>query len=182
MADTYLISAVAIYKATHFTPNETIAINVARLQGYSPRNAWVKRYLVQGQNQIQYLLDFEPSSADVLDPNILQGLYIEVDGVGVVIDCINIADFIAVADGDQATLTRRYASGIPAFTTPTPTAYYVHRIDDASTSAHSQVTMDYVTQYFGACTFVSHVTGTSIYKLMSYTVPVPIGSDVITTS
>jgi len=72
MADTYLISAVAIYKATHFTPNETIAINVARLQGYSPRNAWVKRYLVQGQNQIQYLLDFEPSSADVLDPNILE--------------------------------------------------------------------------------------------------------------
>jgi hypothetical protein len=111
MADT-LIAAVAIYKATHFTPNETISINALRLQGYSPRNAWVKRYLVQGQNQVQYLLTFEPSSAEVLDPNILQGLYIEVDGVGVVIDCTSVADFVSTVNGDQAALTRRYASGI----------------------------------------------------------------------
>lgn len=185
MAETYIISAVALYKATHFTGNDSnnvIGVNVSKLQGFSPRYAYVKRYLVPGQNQIQSLLTFSVSSEELLDPNLIQGIYIEVSGEGVVVDCISVADFIATADGLQVNLTRRYAAGVPAFTSPTPTTYYIRRLDDASVSAHSDVCTDYVLQYVGACTHVSHVTGTSIYAISSYTVPIPIGGDVITTS
>lgn len=185
MADTFLISAVAIYKATHFTGfdgNNTIAIDVAEIGAFTPRACYVKRYLVPAQNQVQYLLDFEPSSADLLDTNILQGIYVEQNGMGVVVDCISVADFINTANGNQAALTRRYGSGIPAFVTPTPTVYYIRRLDDATGSAHNTVIMDYVTQYVGSVAFYSHVTGTSIYTFSSYTVPVAIKGDVITTS
>lgn len=186
MAEVYLISAVALYKATHYTGGDvntsTIGINVSKTQGFSPRFAYLKRYLVPGQNQIQVLLTFDVSSVDLLDPNTLTGVYTEVSGEGVLVDCISVADFIATADGTQANLTRKYAAGIPAFTSPTPTTYFIHRLDDASVSAHSQVATDYQNQYAGNVTHVSHVTGTSIYSISSYTVPVPIGSDVITLS
>ena len=182
MSDTFIISAVALYKATHFTGydgDNTIGINVSKLQGYSPRYAYIKRYLVQGQNQIQYLLTFNASSADLLDPNILQGVYVEVSGEGVVVDCFSIADFISTADGNQANLTRRYSGGIPAFVTPTPTIYFIRRLDDGSAFAHDNVVTDYVTQYVGNVKMVSHLTGTSVYTISSYTVPVPIGSDTV---
>jgi hypothetical protein len=184
MADTFIISAVALYKAPHFTAfdsNNVIGINVSKLQGFSPRLAYLKRYLVPGQNQVQQLLTFEISSIDALDPNLLTGVYVEVSGEGVLVDCISVADFIATADGTQANLTRRYASGVPQFVTPSPIKYCVTRLDDSSVSAHSQVVTDYVGQYIGNVYFVSHVTGTSIYYFLSYTIPVPINGDVIAT-
>lgn len=184
MSDTFIVQATALYKAPHFTgfdSNNQIGINVSKLQGFSPRFAYLKRYLVPGQNQIQYLLTFEVSSQELLDPNTLQGIYAEVSGEGVLIDCISVADFIATADGTQAAFTRRYAGGIPAFVSPTPTKYCITRLDDASGSAHNQIVMDYVLQYIGAINFISHVTGTSIYTFMSYTIPKPINGDVIAT-
>lgn len=184
MSDTFIVQATAIYKAPHFTgfdSNNQIGINVSKLQGFSPRLAWLRRYLVPGQNQVQYLLTFEITSVDALDPNLLQGVYCEVSGEGVLIDCISVADFINTADGNQAAFTRRYASGIPAFTSPTPVKYCITRLDDASVSAHSQVCTDYVGQYIGNVYTISHLTGSSIYYVMSYTVPIPINGDVIAT-
>ena len=184
MADTFIISAVALYKAPHYTgadSNNVIGINVSKLQGFSPRFAYLKRYLVPGQNQIQQLLTFEVSSVELLEPNTLTGVYVEVSGEGVLVDCISVADFIATADGTQANLTRKYAGGVPAFVTPTPTKYCITRLDDSSVSAHSQVVTDYVGQYIGNVYFVSHVTGTSIYTFNSYTIPVAINGDVIAT-
>jgi hypothetical protein len=184
MPDTFIISAVAIYKAPHFTgfdSNNEIGINVSKLQGFSPRFAYLKRYLVPGQNQVQYLLTFDVSSVDLLDPNTLTGVYVEVSGEGVLVDCISVDDFIATADGTQAALTRKYASGIPAFVTPTPSTYCITRLDDGSVSAHSQVSTDYVGQYIGNVIMVSRLTGSSIYRISSYTVPIPINGDVIAT-
>lgn len=184
MADTFIISAVALYKAPHFTgvdSNNVIGINVSKLQGFSPRFAYLKRYLVPGQNQIQQLLTFEVSSVELLDPNILTGVYVEVSGEGVLVDCVSVADFIATADGTQTNLTRKYPGGVPAFVTPTTTKYCITRLDDSSVSAHSQVVTDYVGQYIGNVYFVSHVTGTSIYYFNSYTIPVAIKGDVIAT-
>lgn len=184
MSDTFIISAYAIYKAPHFTgfdSNNQIGINVSKLQGFSPRYAYLKRYLVPGQNQIQYLLTFDASSVDMLDPNLLQGVYVEVSGEGVLVDCVSVADFIATADGTQANLTRRYAGGIPAFISPTKTKYCITRLDAGNGSAINQVVMDYIGQYIGDVSFVSHVTGTSIYSFLSYTVPVAINGDVIAT-
>lgn len=181
-ATTFMIPAYAIYKDTHLLNLEEIGINVSKIQGYSPRVCWIKRYVVAGQNQVQALLTFEVSSADQLDPNLLQGLYLEIGDKGVVIDCIGIDNFINAADGISTITTRYYGNGgIPAFTAPTPTCYTITRIDDASSFAHSVVAMDYITQYFGNVYMVSHLTGTSIYKVSSYTPIVPIGSDVIGT-
>lgn len=181
MADTYILPAYALYTAPHFTGfdnNNQIAINVIQIDAFSPRYAWLKRYLVPGQNQIQYLLTFEPNSLEVADPNILQGVYIEQDGKGVLIDCISVDNFIAAADG-LGTITRRYAAGVPAFVTPTPTCYIIARIDNATGSDMNDVVMGYVTQYIGNVQFVSHVTGTSLYRIYSYTVPVGINGDQI---
>ena len=174
MANSYLLSAVALYKAPHFTaydPNNVISINVDRIQAFTPRPAWIKRYIVPGQNQIQYLLTFEPSSADLLDPNILTGVYIEQDGQGVVVDCINVANFIAAADG-AGTIIQTYPAGVPLFITPSALAYCLVRADDGSTAAHGKVSTDYVTQYYGNIRLRSNVSGISHYILFSFTFPV----------
>lgn len=174
MAITFLLPAVALYKAPHFTgydSNNVIAINVDQIWAFTPRPAWIKRYLVPGQNQIQYLLTFEPSSADLADPNTLTGVYIEQNGQGVVIDCISVANFNNAANG-AGSITQNYAGGIPLFTTPTAIAYCLVRADDGSNYAHGQVTAQYVTQYVGNVRLRSNVSGISHYILFSYNFPI----------
>lgn len=182
MADTFIISAFALYKATHYTGNDSnneIGINVSKLQGFSPRFAWLKRYIVPGQNQVQYLLTFEVNSIEQLDSNTLSGVYIEVSAEGVLIDCISIDNFIAAADG-TGVITRQYAGGVPAFTSPTPTAYCLVRSDAGTASAANQVVMDYVLQMIGNVSIRSTFSGVSHYSFSSYTIPKPIGNDLIT--
>lgn len=179
MAQTYLFQATAIYKATHYvfnSPNNVIDLNAPRIGAFSPRNAWLLRQLVPGQNQVQYLLTFNPSSEQLTDPNTLQGLYVEQDGSGVLIDCISIADFNSVANGTTTTITPRYGTA-PAFTTPTPNYWCVTRTDDGSGYAHSQVVMAYVGQYIGDVRMKSNVSGVSVYTFAAYGIPTPIGSD-----
>lgn len=179
MADTFLIAANAIYKATHLVNLEEIGINVSKIQGFSPRNAFVKRYLVPGQNQVQALLTFDITSADALDPNLLQGVYLEISGEGVVIDCISIDNFIAAADGTGSIITR-YSGGIPAFVSPSPTTYCVIRADDGTGSSHNKFVTDYVLQYSGSVRLRHNVSNVSYYEFSSYTVPIMIGSDTFT--
>jgi hypothetical protein len=174
MANTFLLPAVALYKAPHFTgydSNNVITLNADRIQAFTPRPAWIKRYLVPGQNQIQYLLTFEPSSTDLTDPNILTGVYIEQDGQGVVIDSINVANLNNALNG-VGNITQTYASGIPLFTTPTAVAYCLIRADDGSAYAHGQVSTQYVNQYYGNIRLRSNVSGISHYILFSFTFPI----------
>jgi len=182
MASSYLLTATALYKAPHFTAldaNNVITINVDRIMGFTPRNAWISRYVVPGQNQVQYLVTFEPTSQQLTDPNTLQGIYIEQDGQGVVIDCISVSNFVTAAD-TSGTITARYGGAIPAFVAPTAIAYCLVRADDGSAYSHGLVTSDYVGQYVGNIIMRSQVSGISHYNMFSYTVPVAIGSDSIT--
>lgn len=182
MADTFLFQATAIYKATHYVFDDVntrvIDFNAPRIQGFSPRNVWLLRQIIPGQNQIQYLLTFEPSSEQLLDSNTLQGLYVEQDGMGVMIDCISIANFNAVANGTLGGITPRYGAP-PAFTSPTPLYYCVTRSDDGTGFDHDTFVMDYVGQMIGNVRLTSNVTGVSIYRFQAYGTPRPIGSDVI---
>lgn len=174
MANTFLLPAVCLYKAPHFTgydSNNIVSINADRVQALTPRPAWIKRYLVPGQNQIQYLLTFEPSSADLADPNTLQGVYLEQDGIGFVIDSINVSNTNDALNG-VGSITQRYGAGIPLFTTPTAVAYCLVRADDGSAYAHGQVSTQYVTQYVGNVRLRSNVSGISHYILFSYTFPI----------
>lgn len=177
MANTILTAAYALYKAPHFTgydANNLITINADLIGAFTPRPAWIKRYLVPGQNQIQYLLTFEPSSADLLDPNILTGVYVEQNGVGVVIDCISVANAENAFNG-TGNLTTTYIGqpgGIPLFTTPTAIAYCISRADDGSASAHGLVSQAYVGQYVGNVRLRSNISGISHYTVFSYVFPV----------
>lgn len=175
-----LFTAIAIYKDGHYVfndSNNSIAINSPQIDGFSPVNAWLLRYIIPGQNQIQYLLTFDPNSAQLADANTIQGIYVEQDGQGVLVDCISTAQFIAVANG-TGTIQRRYGAA-PAFTGPTPTWYCVTRADDGSAAAHGDVATDYVTQYIGNVRVKSNVSGVSVYTFQSFTVPIAIGSDSI---
>lgn len=177
MAET-IFQATAIYTAGHYTfndPNNVIELNSTRLQGFTPRNAYLLRYIIPGQNQVQYLLTFEPSSADLADVNTIVGLYVEEDGKGVLIDCISITQFNAVANG-TGTIQRRYGAA-PAFTTPTASFWCVTRSDDGSGHAHNKVVMDYVGQYIGNVRMKSNISGTSVYTFQAYGTVVAIGSD-----
>lgn len=175
MANTILTPATCLYKAPHFTgydSNNVITINADNVLAFTPRPAWIKRYLVPGQNQIQYLLTFEPSSADLLDPNLLQGVYVEeMPGLGVVIDSISVTDTNNALNG-VSSITPRYGAGIPLFTTPAAIAYCLVRADDGSNYAHGQVTAQYVTQYVGNVRLRSNVSGISHYILFSYNFPI----------
>jgi hypothetical protein len=182
MASSYLLSAVALYKAPHFTAfdtNNVISINVDRIQAFTPRPVWILRYLVPGQNQVQYLITFEPTSAQLLDVNTLKAVYIEQDGLGVAIDCVSVANFITAAD-NAGSLTQNYPAGVPAFVNPTAIAYCISRADDGTGFSHDQVVTDYLLQYFGGVRLRSNISGVSHYIVFSYTVPVAIGADTIT--
>lgn len=181
MANTILLAVVALYKAPHFVGYDTnenqISINADRVQAFTPRNAWIKRYLVPGQNQIQYLLTFEPTSAELADPNTLSGVYIEQDGKGVVVDCISIANLVVALNG-TGSYTQQYTSGVPLFVSPTATAYCIVRQDDGSGYAHAKIETDYVTQYVGNIIRRSWFSNVSHYTVNSFTVPIaqtPVG-------
>lgn len=182
MASSYLLLAVALYKAPHFTAydsNNQISINVDRIQAFTPRPVWILRYLVPGQNQIQYLITFEPTSQQLLDSNTLLGVYVEQDGQGVVVDCISVSNFVTAAD-NSGSLTQRYPGGIPAFVSPTAIAWCISRADDGSGFSHDQVVTDYLNQYAGNVRLRSNISGVSHYIVFSYTQIIAIGADVVT--
>ena len=182
MADTFLFSATAIYKATHYVFDDVnsrvVTFNAPRVQGFSPRNVWLLRQIIPGQNQVQYLLTFEPTSDQLNDTNTLQGVYVEQDGLGIMIDCISIQNFDAVANGTLGGISPRY--GTPqAFTTPSALFYCVTRSDDGTGFAHDDFVMDYVGFYIGNVRLTSNNTGVSVYRMQSYVTVVPQGSDTV---
>jgi len=175
-----LFLAKAIYKDGRYTFNDadnTIDINSLGISAFTPRNVWVLRSIIPGQNQVQYNITFTPTSDQLADSNTIQGLYLEQDGEGVVIDCISITNFNAAANTGSA-ITARYATP-PAFANPVALFYCVTRADDGSGTAHNKIVTDYIGQYFGNVRVKSNTSGVSVYTFQSYNVPVPIGSDTI---
>lgn len=183
MASSYLLSAVALYKAPHFTafdPNNVIAINVDQVLAFTPRQAWILRYLVPGQNQVQILPTFEPTSAQLLDVNTLKAVYVEQSvGQGVFVDCVSVANFITAAN-NAGNLTQNYPAGPPAFVSPVAIAWCISRADDGSNFAGAQVVTDYLNQYAGNVRLRSNISGVSHYIVFSYTQIIAIGADVVT--
>lgn len=179
MAQTLLLAAVALYKAPHFTGNDfnnNISINVDLIGAFTPRPCYLKRYLVPGQNQVQYLLTFEPTSAEVADPNTITGIYVEQSGLGVMIDCISVANFQNAANG-AGSITQTYPGGVPAFTSPASTAFCLVRQDDGSGYAHAKLETDYVGQYVGNVIRRSWFSGVSHYTLFSFVSTGPIAQN-----
>lgn len=179
---TNLFTATSIYARSQYVfndPNNQIDLNAYKIDAFSPRNAWLLRYLVPGTNQVQYLLTFQPTSADLADVNTIQGIYVEQDGKGILIDCISIDNFNLVANG-TGTIQRRYGAA-PAFTGPTPTWWCVTRADDGSAAAHGDVTTDYIGQYYGNVRLKTNASGVSVYTFLAFGTVIPVGTDSVTT-
>jgi hypothetical protein len=175
-----LFLATAIYKDGRYTFNESdnqIDINSLGISAFTPRNVWVLRTLIPGQNQVQYNVTFAPTSDQVADANTVQGLYLEQDGKGVVIDCVSITNFNAAANTGSA-ITARYGTP-PAFTNPSALYYCVTRADDGTGFAHAKVITDYLNMYIGSVRLKTNTSGVSVYTFQSYYPPVAIGSDTV---
>jgi hypothetical protein len=176
-----LIKATAIFKDGQYVfndPNNEIDLNSLEIDSFAPRNCWLLRYIIPATNQVQYMLTFKPSSADLADSNTIQGLWVEQEGKGVMIDCISIDNFNTILNAGSGNLQRRYGAA-PAFTTPTPSCYRITRADNGTGAAHDQVVTDYVGQYIGNIRMVSNNSGISVYEISAYGTPVAIGTDSI---
>lgn len=184
-----LIQAVVIYDGTTHTfvgDQQVIAtINCDRVQAYSPRPVWLKREQAPGDpTKIIYTPTFAPSSVEVLDSNILQGFWVEVDGKDLMVDAVSANAFQTACDACcgavPALVTQLYSSGVPAFTPLTLNSFCIARLDDGTVNAHNQIALDYLTRIIGNPKLVSNLTGTSHYSVQSYyTTITPIGNDII---
>lgn len=185
-----LVNAYAIYDGTTSTyvgdQGVSISINCDRLQAYSPRPVWLKRFLAPGDGTtIIYEPTFAPTSVELLDANTLIGYWIEQDGKDTMIDVTSVAAFQTACDACCGTvptiITNLYGGNAPAFTPLTLNSFCIFRLDDGSTQAHGQIALDYLTQFIGIIKMTSHITGVSHYSLTSfYTSLTGVGGDVIT--
>lgn len=177
-----IFPVTAIYRKSQYVfndPNNVIDINATLLGPFAPRNVYLLRQINPGTNQVQYLLTFAPSSADLADVNTIQGLWIEEIGTndgGVMIDCISIDNFNLAANGTNTSVQRRYGAA-PAFTTPTPACWRITRADAGTAAAHGDVSTDYVGKIYGNVRLVSNTSGISVYEVTAFGTLVPIGTD-----
>lgn len=164
-----------------------ISINCERLQAFSPRPVWLKRFLAPGDGTvILYEPTFFPTSAELLDPNILTGFWIEQDSKDVMVDVTTIAAFQQACDACCGSVPTIIASNYNGSPTPfTPLAVNqlcIYRLDDGSAGAHDAFADDYVTAYIGVVQLRSNFSNTSHYTVTTYytssTFPI-IGSDII---
>jgi hypothetical protein len=185
-----LISAYAIFDGQSgvvLEDSPIVTINCDDLAAYSPRPCAIKRNLAPGFGvQVNTQITFDVCDPEI-DSNTLFGYAVAIDGKTIVLDVSGGVNAIVSAcnaccdDEVPAVLSRSYTSGVPSFSAPAPTTYTLTRMDDGQPYDIQQATLDYLSQYFPG-TFRHtgwQVSGVSTYTFQSYTVPVAIGSDVI---
>ena len=184
-----IVSAYAIFDGTTSTyvgdENATVQINCERVQAFSPRPVWLKRFQAPGQGMyILYELTFDANDPEI-DDNTLQGFWVNQDGKDVMIDAADATAFTtacdACCDDQPITVTRYYTSGIPSYTVPTLSTYCIERENDGSARAHEDVSLAYLTQYVGNVIAISHDTGTGVsqYQVEAFSEPTAIGDDTV---
>lgn len=187
-----LVQAYIIYNAhsnTFVNDGSVVTLNCNRLNAYTPRPCWLQSWLPAGDGtDVIYNLTFTTSSADQLQygTNVIQGLYIEQDGEGVMIDVLDLNTFLngcdACCGGSTGVMTRFYTT-IPAFSDPTEATFCVTRADDGSAGAVNKFADDYVGQFHGNLKVSTSISGSTRYQVTSFTgyPPVGQGTDVVAT-
>lgn len=169
-----LVNAYVIYNGTtsEFVGDSyvTITINCERLQAYSPRPVWLKRFLAPGDGTIiLYEPTFSPTSDDLLDSNTLQGFWIEQDDQDTMIDVTTQAAFQdSCLDGSPALLPSRWNGNVPDFAQPTLNSLCIYRFDSGSAGDHDAFSWDYAGKYIGIAQLRSNFSNTSHYSIQSY--------------
>lgn len=188
-----LINCYVIYNGTtgSFVGEQarpTISINCERIEAWSPRPVWLKRFTAPGDGTvILYEPTFNPTSDELLDPNTLQGYWVEQDGQDAMVDVASLAAFQTAcnaAAGSVGTLvTPFYVSGLTAFTTLTLNTVCIYRFDSGSQGAIDKFAWDYASQYLTVVarsnfSNVSHYTLTTYWTVTNFPL---IGTDTIYT-
>jgi len=172
-----LVNAYVIYNGTtnEFVGDNgvTISINCERLNAFSPRPVWLKRMLAPGDGTvILYEPTFQPTSDEFLDPNILQGFWIEQDGMDVMIDVTTAAAFQTACDACCGTvpdiIANNYAGNTTDFTPLTLNTFCIYSFDDGSAGAHDNFAWRYTGNYIGRAVLRSNFSNVSHYTVTSY--------------
>lgn len=174
-----LVNAYVIYNGTdaRYVGDQgiQISINCERLRAYSPRPVWLKRTLAPGDGTvILYEPTFNPTSDELLDTNIVPGMWIEQDGEDTMIDVLNqtIATFQQACDaccGSVPTIiANQYGGNVTAFSPLALNSYCVYRFDNGTAGDHDAMADDYVGQFVGYVQLRSNFSGLSHYTLSSY--------------
>jgi hypothetical protein len=173
-----LVYAYVIYNGTQGTyvgDGTTITINCERLQSYSPRPVWLVRELAPGDGTIVlYVPTFYPSSDQILDPNTLTGLWVEVDGQDVMIDVLNQDPTLfntacnACCGSVPTIITPEYGLAVPAFAPLTLNTLCIFSTDDGSAKAHDNFAARYVGLYIGYARMRSNFSLVSHYQITTY--------------
>lgn len=173
-----LVNAYVIYNGTTgiYVGGEgvVISINCARLQAFSPRPVWLKRFTAPGDGTvILYEPTFNPTSAELLDPNTVAGFWIEQDGQDVMIDVTSITAFQEACDeccGETPTIiSSTYGAGGPtAFAPLSLNTICITTLDGGSAGDHDAFAAKYVGKYVGEAKLRSSFSGTSKYTLTTY--------------
>lgn len=174
-----LVNAYALYDGKsgiyvgNQIPTPIISLNCERLQAYAPRPVWLKRLLAPGDGTVWlYEPTFNPTSDELLDTNILQGLWVEQDSGDTMIDVTTVAVFQAACDACcgavQALMTSTYNGNPPAVVGPTLNTFCIYSVDDGSAGAHDAFAAKYVGQFVGVAVMRSNFSQLSHYTLQSY--------------
>lgn len=172
-----LVNAYVLYNGTtgQYVGDSaiTITINCERVRAFSPRPVWLKRFLAPGDGTVVlYEPTFNPSSAELLDPNTLQGFWVEQDGQDIMIDITNINAFQQACNaccGSVPTVIANLYAGAPtAFSALTVTTLCIYAFDDGSAGAHDAFAARYVGNVIGTVVMRSNFSGTSHYTIQTY--------------
>jgi len=174
-----LINAYVIYNGTTgiYVGNDLapvmISINCERLQAFSPRPVWLKRMLAPGDGTvILYEPTFNPTSDELLDPNILTGFWIEQDNQDVMVDVTTLTAFQSPCDACcgsvPVVVANNYGGSPPQMTGPTLNSLCIYRADDGSAGAHDDFAADYVGLYINKAVMRSNFSFLSHYTLTTY--------------
>lgn len=173
--------------------NNVAVINCNLLSSYSPRPGWLVRQKDGRSPDILYWLTFDPDSSAFGDANTIQGFWLEEtsESEGMFVDIVSAEDLVEACNcvncdsPDGNLIPGRYGGGIPAFVTPSPVTYCLTRVKTilqggANLTNIQQVVMDYTGQLENLRVF-SFNAGSGAIKMQgtSYSVPLPIGADVI---
>ena len=108
----------------------------------------------------------------MLDPNILQGFWIEQDGLNVMIDVTTQAAFQTACDACCGTvpdiIANNYGGNVTDFAPLTLNSLCIYRFDDGSAGAHDAFAWDYTGKYVGKAQLRSNFSNTSHYTIKSY--------------
>lgn len=150
----------------------------------SARIAWLKVNQQYNGTDEKYEITFK----DPKSVNAIKGVWVEVAGVGMLLDAAlnGVIDVNAVIDncngccGTDATVAGFYNGTYPAFVDPLAKTYTIVRTDDGSMLAQETFMLDYLLMISGSLTKTSYSGTQSTYVFKAYSDPVAIGTDTIT--